>query len=167
MGPLIKIKAVLLAPNDPTPTPSSSEPRFTAREEANFNYALIALCTGLLTFSLVAGLGLVNGSVPVERAYLLMTPLPLALVIWFAVGAFRARVAPDIGLLLSSFGWAFVLFTLLVKHMAVQSAIAAGTPLSQVGDGPLVWILVLLALVSLGAGAFLSWQKARAAGSTP
>jgi hypothetical protein len=157
---LIKIKAVLLAPNDPTSIPSRSEPRLTAREEANFNYALIALCAGLFTFSLFAGIGLASGRVPVERAYLLMTPLPLSLVIWFAMGAFRTRPSFDLGLLLSSLGWAFVLFTLLVKHMAVQSAITAGTPLSQVSDGALSWLLALLALIALGAGAWLSWQKA-------
>ncbi len=152
---------MLLAPNDPISTPTNSQPRLTAREEANFNYALIALCTGLFTFSLIAGLGLVNGRVPVERAYLLMTPIPLALTIWFAVGALRARPTPDLGLLMSCVGWAFVLFVLIVKHAAVQSALAAGTPLSQVGDGALVWILVLLALISLAAGAAMSWQKAR------
>lgn len=157
---------MLLAPNDPTPTPSSSQPRLTAREEANLNYALIALCTGLFTFSLIAGIGLANGQVPVGRAYLLMTPLPLALAIWFAVGAFRVRPALDLGLLLSCAGWALVLFTLLVKHAAVQNAIAAGIPLSQVSDGALVWILVLLALASLGAGAWFSWQKARTPGGT-
>ena len=162
MEPLIKIKAVLLAPNDPTSTPSRSQPRLTAREEANLNYVLIGLCTALFTFSLLAGIGLANGSIPVERAYLLMTPLPLALVIWFAVGAFRGRPALDVGLLLSSVGWLFVLLTLLVKHAAMQSARAAGTPLSQVGDGAPVWILSLVSIALLGVGAWLSWQKARA-----
>ncbi|RYX85914.1 hypothetical protein EON83_03935 [bacterium] len=157
---------MLLAPNDPTSTPSRSEPRLTAREEVNFNYALMAICAGLLTFSLISGIGLINGRVPVERAYILMTPIPLALAIWFAMGAFRARPTPDIGLLLTCVGWACVLFTLVIKHAAVQSALAANIPLSQVSDGALVWMLAVLALISLGAGAWLSWQKARETGLT-
>lgn len=158
---------MLLAPNDPTSTPSRSQPRLTAREEANLNYVLLGLCTALFTFSLLAGIGLASGSIPVERAYLLMTPLPLALAIWFAVGAFRGRPLLDLGLLLSGVGWVFVLFTLLVKHAAVQSARAAGTPLSQVSDGTPVWILSLLSIILLAAGAWLSWQKARAEQATP
>ena len=160
-----KIKGVLLAPNDPTTNSPRFSPRPTSRDEANFNYALIALCTGLLTYALVAGIGLASGRVPAERAYLLMTPLPLALAIWFAFGGFRARPL-DAGLLLSAGGWMLVVLTLLVKHMAVASALAAGQSLAQVTDSPLSWVLALLAVLLLGAGAWLSWQGARASLST-
>lgn len=153
----------MLAPNDPNNPSPRATPRPTVREEANFNYALIALCTGLFTFSIVTGLGLASSRVPVERAYLLMTPLPLALALWFAWGALRARPLLDLGLWLSCGGWAMVFLTLLAKHFSLQSALASGTPLSQVSDGPLVWLLALLSVGLLATGAYLSWQKARTA----
>ncbi len=156
---------VLLAPNDPTTNSPRPSARPTAREEANFNYALIALCTGLLTFAIVAGVGIASGRVHPERAYLLMTPFPLALAIWFAVGAFRARPL-DVGLLLSAAGWALVALTLLAKHAAVQSAVAAGQTLSQVSDSSLTWVLALLSVLMIGAGAWLSWQGTRASTAT-
>ena len=152
---------MLLAPNDPNNPSPRVPPRLNVREEANFNYALIALCTGLLTFSIVTGIGLATRRVSVERAYVLMTPLPLALALWFAFGALRARPLLDLGLWLSCGGWAMVFLTLLAKHFSLQSELAAGTPLSQVSDGPLVWILAVVSVLLLGAGAWSSWQKAR------
>ncbi len=153
----------MLAPNDPNNPSPRVTPRPTVREEANFNYALIALCTGLFTFSIVTGLGLASRRVDVARAYLLMTPLPLALALWFAFGALRARPLLDLGLWLSCGGWAMVFLTLLAKHFSLQSALASGTPLSQVSDGPLVWLLALLSVGLLATGAYFSWQKARTA----
>lgn len=152
---------MLIAPNDP----NSSLPRITAREDANLNYAIIGLCTALFTFSVIAGVVLASGRFPAERAYLLMAPLPLALALWFAYGAFRARPL-DAGLLLSCGGWIFALLTLLVKHATVQSALAAGTPLAQVTDSALSWMCALLSVILLGVGAYLSWQKVSSANST-
>lgn len=139
------------APNDSlasTPTP---------RAEANFNYLLIALATGLLAYTLVAGLSLANGRIPVARAYLLMSPIPFLLALWHLYGSMRQSGARrDIGLFISALGWALVMLVLILKHGAVQAALSANTPLNQVSDGPITWICTLAALVALGVGASLS-----------
>ena len=158
---------MLLAPNDPNRAPSRAEilnptSRPTVREEANFNYALIALCTGLLTFSIITGLGLVNGSVPAERAYVLMTPLPLALALWFGFGALRVRPLFDLGLILSGVGWLTVFLTLLAKHFTLQNAMTSGTRIADAPDSPLTWLLAVVAIALIAAGAWLSWGDGRA-----
>ena len=132
------------------------------RDEANFNYALIALCTGLFTFSLVMGLSLANGGEPAERGYVLMTPIPLALALWFGFGALRVRPLFDLGLILSGAGWGCVFLTLLAKHLTIQAALSTGTALADIPDSPFTWLLAILSLALLGAGAWLSWQKTRA-----
>jgi hypothetical protein len=152
---------VLLAPNDPLRPPSapSSRPP-SVREEAGLNYALIALCMALLTFSLVAGIGLAGGSVPAQRAYLLMTPIPFVLALWYGFGAWRARFV-DVGLLLMCAGWGMLFLTLLLKHAGVQSALAQGLNVSQATDSPLTWLCALLSLGLLVAGAwqcFVKWR---------
>ncbi len=158
---------MLLAPNDPNGAPARPPaPRPTVREEANFNYALIALATGLFTFSIVTGLGLASGSVPAERAYVLMTPIPLALALWFGFGALRVRPLFDLGLILSGAGWFCAFLTLLAKHFTLQSALAAGVRLADAPDSPLTWILALLSVALIGAGAWLSWQRGRISGTS-
>ena len=144
--------------NAPNGSPFAS-PQPTPREEARLNYFLIALVTGILSYTFVAGISLANGRIPVERAYLIMAPIPALLMIWHIFGFLRQNtVQRDAGLLISALGWALVVLTLLLKHFAVQSAINANLPVSQASDGALIWICTLLALLALGAGTFLSAQ---------
>lgn len=160
----VKIEVVLLAPNDPSrPSPASTSrpPAPSARDEANFNYALIGLAVALLTYSLITGFGLAGGSVPAERAYILMTPVPLVLLAWHLFGALRSRPL-DLGLVLLAGGWTMLLVTLLLKHLSVQSALARGVGLAGATDSPLTWICALLSLALLVAGAALcamSWRS--------
>ncbi len=161
-GGWVKIEKMLLAPQDPLrpSNASSSRPPAATREEANLNYALIALGAALLSYSLVAGFALANGSVPVQRAYLLMTPIPFVLALWHGFGAWRARFL-ELGLLLLCGGWGMLFLTLLLKHAGVQSALAQGLSVSQAVDSPLTWLCALLSLGLLVAGAWLCFQRWR------
>ncbi len=150
---------MLLAPQDPLrPSNASSSP--PTREDATLNYALIALAAALLSYSLIAGFALANGSVPSQRAYLLMTPIPFVLALWHGFGAWRSRFL-DLGLLLLCGGWGMLFLTLLLKHAGVQSALAQGLSVSQATDSPLTWICALLSVGLLLAGAWLAFQKGR------
>ncbi len=114
----------------------------------------------LLSYSLLAGFGLAGGSVPSERAYLLMTPVPFVLALWHGFGAWRARFL-DIGLLLCAAGWGMLFLTLLLKHAGVQSALARGLSVSQASDSPFVWLCALLSVGFLLAGAWRCISKWR------
>jgi len=152
---------VLLAPFDPRPSASPSKVSPSAREEAALSYLLIALVVALSTYTLVAGVGLMQGSLEAKRAYLFMTPVPVLLALWFGYGALRTRFL-ELGLLLLCGGWGMVFLTLLLKHVGVQSALAQGLTLSQASDSPLVWIAAALSVALLGAGATLCILRWRA-----
>jgi len=145
---------VLLAPNDLRPSASQAKAPPSAREEAALSYALIGLVVALSTYTLVAGVGLMQGSVEAKRAYLLMTPIPVLLALWFGYGALRTRFL-ELGLLLLCGGWGMVFLTLILKHAGVQSALAQGLTVGQASDSAWVWICAALSIALLGAGAWL------------
>lgn len=152
---------VLLAPNDLRPSASPAKLPPSAREETALSYLLIALVVALSTYTLVAGIGLMQGTVRAERAYLLMTPVPILLALWFGYGALRTRFL-ELGLLLLCGGWGMVFLTLILKHAGVQSALAQGLTVGQASDSPLVWIAAALSLALLGTGALLCILRWRA-----
>jgi len=151
---------VLLAPNDLRPSASQAKASPSAREETALTYGLIVLVMALSTYTLVAGFGLLQGSVEAKRAYLLMTPVPILLALWYGYGALRARFL-ELGLLLLCGGWGMVFLTLLLKHAGVQSALAQGLTLSQASDSAWVWICAALSLALLGTGALLCIMRWR------
>lgn len=153
---------MLLVPNDPRSVlaPRTASPAST-REEVGLNYFVIALSMALISYSLLAGIGLANGTMAASRAFLLMTPVPVVLALWHGYGAWRTRFL-EVGLLLLAAGWGMVFLTLLLKHAGVQSALAQGQTPGQASDSPLVWLAAFLSVGLLGAGAWMSFSRWRA-----
>ncbi len=147
---------MLIAP-DSSPLPPSSfldEPR---SRDVGVNYALIGILVGLLVFTLIVGFGLASGSVPIERAYVLMSIPPFCVMVWQLFGYIRETANRDSGLVIGAAGWGCVVLALLLQHSAVNSALAQGQPISSAQTPFFATILGYVAVVLIAMGAFLSF----------
>jgi hypothetical protein len=148
---------VLIAPDSSSLPPHSflDEPR---PRDVGVNYALIGLIAGLLVFTIIVGLGLVSGSVPLERAYALMALPPFCVMVWQSFGFVRETKNRDHGLIIGAAGWGCVVLALLIQHSALNSALAQGTPLSGVQTPFFATLLGFAATFLIALGAFLSFS---------
>lgn len=125
-------------------------------------YALVAGVTALVVYTLLLGVGLLTGQVPVDRAYALMSVPPFVTAIWQMIGFVRSPgyggTTGDTGLLIGALGWLASGTTLLVMHSAVTSALSQGQRLDQVSTPAIAWFLAVLGAAGIVGGSVMSWQ---------
>ena len=153
------------SPNPPSPLDVSLLDSRAPARDVGVNYALIGIFVALLVFTLVVGMGLATGSVPFDRAYLLMAIPPFCLALWQLFGFLRASFTSsrDMGLLVGSVGWLALVGALLVQHSAQSALLAQGlAPTDAQSSSVLATLLGLLSVALIVGGAFLSFSHWRA-----
>lgn len=113
-----------------------------------------------MVYTLLVGWGLLSGSVPPERAYLLMLLPCLAPAVWNLFGFLKAD-AGDLGLFVSGTGWLVAAIALLVQHQTVMAQLAKGVPLAAAESSSLATVIAVIAATLIVGGGALSWQNFR------
>jgi hypothetical protein len=114
----------------------------------------------VMVYTLLVGWGLLSGSVPPERTYLLMLLPCLAPAIWNLFGFLRAD-ADDVGLFISGTGWLLAAIALLIQHKAIMEQLAKGVSIASANSSSLATVIGLLAAALILTGAALSWRSFR------
>jgi hypothetical protein len=131
------------------------------RNAGTSNRWRLVLIIASMVYTLGLGLGLLTGTIGAEHGYLAMALLCLAPVVWYGYGFVQVPDSKqDIGLLLSAVGWAMVALALFIKHS--QGIAPPGTALdasqAQSTQSPAALVCVLVAVICMLLGAFLSWR---------
>lgn len=113
----------------------------------------------LLAFTIVISWRLMAGNITFTQGYLWMGICCLCPIIWYILGYLKSKDKKESNaLIISAIGWIFVAMGFL-EHYNKLLSVAPGTLAADVSD-PLITIFLLLGLLVIVVGGFLSWQAA-------
>lgn len=122
----------------------------------------ILAALALAGYALLAGVGLWQEWVPIDRAYFLMALPCVAPALWYGYSFYKGSDgAGDFGLLLSSAGWGLLAFGFLIKDSVFRNAEAAARSGLAVNpeSAPVATLCFVIGFVCLLAGATLSLNR--------
>jgi hypothetical protein len=127
----------------------------SSRPSSNSDLFLIAAVVAVMVYTLLTGWGLLSMRIPAERGDALMALPCLLPGLWYLFG-FISADRNDFGLILSSLGWFLAALMLFGRQSRINAALAQGMAFDQIPGSPLSWVVALLSVASLVAGAILS-----------